>query len=125
MWSHLCQKVVYLFLQAMPSLKNNFRSHPIWSTLHRLGTIYSSLYSYTTSLAIHIKITKETDLFEVGLETMAYQLNNFLGCTKVCKLNASLIINKNVCTLYKSCPLLPIMIREREKLQAYKTIWTC
>ena len=59
MRSHLCQKVIYLFLQAMPSLKNNFRSHPIWSTLHRLGTIYSSLYSYTTSLAMHIKITKK------------------------------------------------------------------
>jgi hypothetical protein len=48
---------------------------------------------------------------------MAYQLNNFLGCTKVRKFNASLIINKNVCTLYESCPLWPIMIREREKLQ--------
>jgi len=24
-------------LQAMPSLENNFWSHPIWSTLHGLG----------------------------------------------------------------------------------------
>lgn len=36
---------------------------------------------------------------------MAYQLNNFLGSTKVCKFNASFITNKNVCTLYEACQL--------------------
>jgi hypothetical protein len=30
-------------LQAMPGLENNFRSHPIWSTLHGLGTRNGSL----------------------------------------------------------------------------------
>lgn len=51
--------VVYLILQAMPSLKNNFGSHPIWSTLHRLGTIYSSLYSNTTSSVIYIEVISQ------------------------------------------------------------------
>ena len=29
-----------------------------------------------------------------------YQLNNFLGSTKICKFNTSFVVNKDVCTLH-------------------------